>query len=98
MEPSIGTGNLLKYVNIDNYTIDAYEIKYTYLKALPYTKINTYHEDFIKANIQKSYRNIILNPPYIKIQDLSESYRCYIKSHFSILKTGLVDIYYAFII
>lgn len=98
LEPSIGTGNLLKYVNIDNYTIDAYEIKDTYLKALPYTKINTYHEDFIKANIQKSYRNIILNPPYIKIQDLSESYRAYIKSHFFILKTGLVDIYYAFII
>lgn len=98
LEPSIGTGNLLKYVNIDNYTIDAYEIKDTYLKALPYTKINTYHEDFIKANIQKSYKNIVMNPPYIKIQDLSESYRSYIKSNFSILKTGLVDIYYAFII
>lgn len=98
LEPSIGTGNLLKYVNIDNYTIDAYEIKDTYLKALPYTNINTHHEDFIKANIQKSYRNIILNPPYIKMQDLSENYRSYIKSNFSILKTGLVDIYYPFII
>ena len=98
LEPSIGTGNLLKFINTHNYAIDAYEIKDTYLKALPYENINTYHEDFIKANIQKSYKNIIMNPPYIKMQDLSENYRSYIKSHFPMLKTGLVDIYYAFII
>ena len=98
LEPSIGTGNLLKFINTQNYTIDAYEIKDTYLKALPHINMNINHEDFIKANIQKSYKNIIMNPPYIKMQDLSENYRSYIKSHFPMLKTGLVDIYYAFII
>lgn len=98
LEPSIGTGNLLKYINTQNYTIDAYEIKDTYLKELPKINMNINHEDFIKANIQKSYRNIIMNPPYIKMQDLSENYRSYIKSNFPMLKTGLVDIYYAFII
>lgn len=39
-----------------------------------------------------------MNPPYIKTQDLSEEYRGFLKEQFPILATGLVDIYYAFIL
>jgi hypothetical protein len=39
-----------------------------------------------------------MNPPYIKMQDLSKDYRNYLKTNFDILKNGIVDIYYAFII
>ena len=99
LEPSVGTGNLLKYINLDNYTtIDVYELKQQYLTEIKSDKINKFHEDFIKANIQSKYSNIILNPPYIKVQDLSIEYRKFLRESFTELKIGLVDIYYAFII
>jgi adenine-specific DNA-methyltransferase len=54
--------------------------------------------DFIKAHITGNYDNIIINPPYIKIQDLSPEYRKYLKKNYPVLQEGLIDIYYAFII
>ena len=39
-----------------------------------------------------------MNPPYIKVQDLSHEYRAFLRANFTTLKTGLVDIYYAFIL
>lgn len=99
LEPAVGTGNLLKHINIKKYDyIDVYEIKEEYLKKIEEPSINKYNEDFIKSPITKKYDNIIMNPPYIKIQDLSLDYRTYLKNNFDILKNGLIDIYYAFII
>jgi tRNA1(Val) A37 N6-methylase TrmN6 len=99
LEPSAGIGNLLQPIDINAYTqIDVYELKTEYLDLIKYTNINKYNTDFIKAEITQKYDNIIMNPPYIKVQDLSEEYRLYLKTHFDILKDGLVDIYYAFII
>lgn len=100
LEPSVGTGNLLKFINKSNYScIDAFDIKEEYTKQIPeYSNLNKYTCDFLKKGIKTSYDNIIMNPPYIKIQDLPVPYRKYIKETFEILKGGLVDIYYAFII
>lgn len=98
LEPSVGTGNLLKGINTQNYTIDVYELKTEYLNEIQDKSIQKYNEDFIKSDISKKYDNIILNPPYIRIQDLSCEYRKYLKLNFKILNAGLVDIYYAFII
>ena len=44
------------------------------------------------------YKNIILNPPYIRFQDLSIDYRKFIKEKWNILSKGNIDLYYAFII
>jgi hypothetical protein len=98
LEPAVGTGNLLKEINIQNYNIDVYELKTEYLNEIQDESIQKYNEDFIKSDISKKYDNIILNPPYIRIQDLSCEYRKYLKLNFKILNAGLVDIYYAFII
>ncbi len=100
LEPSVGSGNLLKYIHLENYdSVDIFEIKKEYLNKIPFnTKINIYNCDFIKKQIDTTYDNIIMNPPYIKMQDLSKDYRNYLKTNFDILKTGIVDIYYAFII
>lgn len=99
LEPSVGKGNLLKFLNIKNYSkIDIYELKKEYLDNINIDhNINKYNMDFLKSNINIKYDNIIMNPPYIKIQDLSLSYRTFIKKTFLELK-GLIDIYYAFII
>lgn len=100
LEPSVGTGNLLKYINFAKYdSIDVYEIKKEYLERLPKNKkINIFNCDFVKSYTDKTYDNIIMNPPYIKMQDLSIEYRNYLQKNFDILKNGIVDIYYAFII
>ena len=99
LEPSVGTGNLLKFIDLDNYeTVDAYELKKEYLEHITNIKINKYNQDFLKSTINKKYNNIIMNPPYIKIQDMTSEYVEYLKTNFSIIKNGLVDIYYAFII
>ena len=99
LEPSVGTGNLLKYISVENYdSIDVFDVKQDFLNKITEKKIKKFNKDFLKTNITTKYNNIILNPPYIRTQDLSASYREFIKSEFSMLKTGLVDIYYAFLI
>jgi hypothetical protein len=99
LEPSVGTGNLLENINLKNYNrIDVYELKSEYLIHITNKKINKKNEDFLKAEIAGLYDNIIMNPPYIRIQDLSIPYRKYLKDNFDELATGLVDIYYAFIL
>ena len=117
-EPSVGTGKLLTYLDINHYDkVDLYELKKEYIDTLHdnitritstttnttnntnmNSVVNIYNVDFLKATIEKKYDNIIMNPPYIKTQDLSEEYRAFLKKQFPILATGLVDIYYAFIL
>ena len=86
LEPSVGTGNLLKYINLENYEYaDIFEIKKNYLDCIPLNKkINIYNCDFIKKQIDTKYDNIIMNPPYIKTQDLSKDYRKHLKTNFTI--------------
>lgn len=82
LEPAVGTGNLLKFINYNDYTnIDIYDIKQEYLDECDNdTNIKKYNTDFIKSDITTSYKNIILNPPYIRFQDLSIDYRKFIFS------------------
>jgi len=100
LEPSVGDGQLLKYIKLDNYErVDIYDIKEDYLNKCPEGEnINKYNKDFLMEDIEYKYDNIILNPPYIKIQDLSEKYREYIREKWNILNKGNLDIYYAFIL
>lgn len=114
LEPSVGTGKLLTYLDINHYDkVDLCELKKEYIDTLhdnitritattnntnTNAVVNIYNVDFLKATIEKKYDNIIMNPPYIKTQDLSEEYRAFLKEQFPMLATGLVDIYYAFIL
>ena len=99
LEPSVGDGQLLKFINTNNYeNIDIYDIKLEYLNKIENkNNINKYHEDFLIKKINKKYKNIILNPPYIKIQNLSEEYRKNIKQNWKLLN-GNIDIYYVFLL
>lgn len=99
LEPSAGTGNLLRYVEMGNYTqIDAYELKAEYLAEIKNERVSKHNADFLHADIQAKYDNIIMNPPYIKVQDLTMEYRAFLNTKFRILNGGMVDIYYAFIL
>lgn len=100
LEPCVGTGNLLKYINFENYNqIDIYELKLQYINKInDHIKLNKFNCDFLKKKINETYDNIILNPPYIKIQDLPIKYRNFITTNYELLNKGSIDIYYAFII
>ena len=100
LEPSVGDGQLLKFIDFSKYSrVDIYDIKQEYLDKCPQQKqIRSYCKDFIRSDIHYQYDNIILNPPYIRIQDLSEEYRKYIKDKWPLLSKGNIDIYYAFLV
>jgi hypothetical protein len=103
LEPSVGTGQLLSHLTLKNYNIDAYDINPDYLKISSETypkkksKIQWKCQDFLSTT-QKTYQNIILNPPYIRFQDLSVDYRAFIKKEWPILAKGNIDLYYAFLV
>ena len=102
LEPSVGQGSLLEFIDKDAFdTIDVYDIKPEYMdKIADHPNITKFPVDFLKLDkTQKTYDNIIMNPPYVKIQDLSPEYREFLKTEFKEqLGKGLVDIYYAFIV
>ena len=81
LEPACGEGHLLTHLDLSNYDcVDLYDIKSEYLDKCPYSpNIHKYCDDFITAMFEgKTYDNIIMNPPYIRFQDLPYSYRrCY---------------------
>ena len=96
LEPAVGKGHLLKFIDIDSYSIDVFDIKQKYLDECD-PRFTKYHTDFIFHDTTKKYKNIILNPPFIRFQDLSIEYRRSLKEKWSIL-SGNVDIYYAFLL
>lgn len=98
LEPSVGEGDLIKNIDYSKYKrVDVYDIKEEYLNKIKNkSNLKKYNKDYLKSE-KKEYNNIILNPPFIKIQNLPDEYREFIKKEFPILK-GNVDIYYAFLI
>jgi hypothetical protein len=112
LEPSVGTGQLLSHLTLENYNIDAYDINPDYLKISSETYSNhSKHskkksiqciqwkcQDFLSTTITTTYQNIILNPPYIRFQDLDVEYRAFIKKEWPILSKGNIDLYYAFLV
>jgi len=68
LEPSIGRGDLIEYVKLQNpdLNFDMYEIDNTikFLDCINVDNIN--FGDFIKKKISKKYITIVGNPPYVK--------------------------------
>jgi hypothetical protein len=97
LEPSVGVGNLL--IDLEKFNkIDVFDIEKDYLDKLENPRINKHHIDFINYEFLEKYDNIIMNPPYIRIQDMKDEYANNIKKQFPLLKKGNIDIYQAFII
>lgn len=99
LDPAVGIGNLLK--DTDKYSeVDVYDTEKQYLDTIDDTSLNNitkHNMDFLKEDISKTYDNIIMNPPYIRIQDMETEYISFLKQTFPLL-TGNTDIYLAFIL
>ena len=68
LEPSIGRGDLIDYIQSKNIDLnfDMYEIDKT-IKFLDCINVDNIHfGDFIKKKISKKYTTIIGNPPYVR--------------------------------
>ena len=98
LDPAVGTGNLIKPISYTMYErIDVYDIKQAYLDECPQKENLIKHcADFVKEPMDTKYDNIIANPPYIKIQDLSPEYREYIKEKWKRYSSGSFDLYIIF--
>lgn len=96
LEPSCGDGNFVVKL-LDSKELVAQDIDQDALhKMKARCNFEGKNEDFLKSDINEKFDLIIGNPPYIRIQDLSEEARKQIKE-FETCKSGSVDIYYAFI-
>ena len=70
LDPAVGNGALLKHTKL--FPIDAYDINKNFLDEINDRRVTKHHKDFLKTDILKFYDNIIMNPPYIRIQDLKK--------------------------
>ncbi len=68
LEPSIGQGDLITYImdKIPSITFDMYEIDKTIKLLDKIEKNNVIYGDFMKQQIEKKYKTIVGNPPYVR--------------------------------
>lgn len=95
LDPAIGNGALIKHTKL--CPIDGYDINKNFLDEITDRRVVKYHTNFLTAFVAKSYDNIILNPPYIRIQDIKEEDRNIIRESFPLIRSGNFDIYLAFL-
>lgn len=70
LEPSIGRGDLIKYINEKNTTVlfDMYEIDEEIKLLDEINKKEVVYGDFTEQKVNKLYKTIIGNPPYVKLK------------------------------
>jgi adenine-specific DNA-methyltransferase len=68
LEPSIGQGDLIVFIKnkLPNITFDMYEIDETIELLTEIQKNDIIYGDFMSQTIEKKYKTIIGNPPYIR--------------------------------
>ena len=95
LEPSIGRGDLVAYVQerIPSCTFDMYEIDTTidFLATIDREKIH--FGDFLLSECAYSYKTIIGNPPYIRTQKSKKNqYIRFIEKCFDLLEVGMGEL------
>jgi adenine-specific DNA-methyltransferase len=68
LEPSIGRGDLVSCIQnkLPNLVVNMYEIDKSIVLLENIARKEIIYGDFMKQNIDKSYRTIVGNPPYVK--------------------------------
>lgn len=96
LDPCVGTGNLLHDIELYD-VVHVYDIDRTAMSSITYPNVVKHCEDFTVARVDFKYDNIILNPPYIRIQDIPSDKRAYIKQEFPLL-AGNFDLFHVFLL
>ena len=68
LEPSIGRGDLVSCIQnkLPNIVVNMYEIDKSIVLLKNIAREEVIYGDFMKKNIDKSYKTIVGNPPYVK--------------------------------
>ena len=86
LEPSIGQGDLVKYITDNcNVNFDMYELDESIELLEGIDREKVVYGDFIKENITKKYKTIIGNPPYVK-KSTGNLYIDFVEKCFNLLK------------
>ena len=88
LEPSVGQGHLIQIIqkNTNKMQFDMYEID-TNIELLDSVPKNVIYGDFLKVNINKKYKTIIGNPPFVRTTK-GNLYIDFIEKCYNLLETG----------
>lgn len=99
LEPSVGTGDLLRALEGLYTHADVIDINPEYLAKVPESPRITKHcGDFLTMELPTRYDAIVLNPPYLRFQDMSMEMRAAVRAVSPLLQTGNIDLYIAFLV
>jgi adenine-specific DNA-methyltransferase len=100
LEPSCGVGDILKYIH-PKHKVTAIDINDTYIKEskrLGLKNIKYIHQDFIDYTSRQKYDYIVGNPPYVKIQNLTDSTISAMKAQYPDFIYGNTNLYIYFVL
>ncbi len=99
LEPSVGTGQLLSVFDGVYDHVDICDINPEYLCRIADAPNQTKHcGDFLSFQPSSLYDAIVMNPPYLRFQEMSDSLRKAVRDVSPILHTGNIDLYIAFLV
>lgn len=99
LEPSVGTGQLLNVIRGAYDAADVYDINDVYLSKIPDDSNTHKHlEDFLDVPVTMQYDAILMNPPYLRYQDMDIAQRTKVRRISKLLESGNIDLYVAFIV
>jgi len=67
-----------------------------YGEILEKTDFNLYQRDSLRYQWTEKYDNVVGNPPYVKLQDLSDENRECLINHWKTIEKGTFNLYFAF--
>lgn len=90
LEPSFGAGHLLKsFIKYNkNYKMTCYELDQTIKPIVKLSSQDIKYCDFTKEQINKKFKTIIGNPPYVKQKSTKNLYIKFIEICFNLLDTN----------
>lgn len=98
LEPSVGTGDLLRVMEGAYSHADVVDINPTYIASIPDSeRLTKTCGDFLSMDISQTYDAILMNPPYLRFQAMPADMRARVRG-MEVLRSGNVDLYLAFLV
>lgn len=99
LEPSVGTGQLLSAFEGLYDHADVCELNPSYLERVPDSgRITKHSGDFLTFAPGRLYDAIVMNPPYMRFQDMDDTTRSTVKNLSPLCAAGNIDLYVAFLV
>lgn len=99
LEPSVGVGDLLRCMDGQFAHSDIVDINAEYLARIPDTPaVQKFCGNFLGMTFPEKYDAILMNPPYLRFQDMSIELRTQVRALSPVLSSGNVDLYMAFLV